>query len=344
MLASELARRVEGHLEGADREVHGVATLEAAGPEQISFLSSPRYQTQMAATRAGVVIVSRDYAGPLPSGATLLRTESPYAALRLLLEHLYPESIVPPVAGIHPSAVIGEGVACAEGVSIGALVVVEHGVQIGPGTGIGAGAFVGAGVQIGSDCRIHPGVVIYPRCRLGNRVEVLANAVIGSDGFGHSREQGHYRKLPHVGIVVLEDDVLVGAGTTIDRSTFGETRIGAGTRLDNLIMIAHNCTIGPDTAVAAQVGFAGSTHVGAGVQIGGQAGFAGHLTVHDRAVVGAQAGVTGDVPAETFVSGYPARPHKQSQAQLAALARLPELRRRVRALEKRLAEIDDTNR
>ena len=337
MLASELAKKLGGELVGEDVELTGIAPLGTAEAEDLSFLHSPRYLDLVNQTTAGAVIVAEDFEGK--TSAALIRVEIPYAGLRRSLELLYPISDDYP-DGIHPAAVVDPGVRLGEGVAVGALAIIESGVVIGAGTWVGPGVYLGRDVAVGKDCRFHPGSVVYSECIIGNRVELLANAVVGSDGFGHSREDGIYRKMKHVGIAVLEDDVLVGACSTIDRATFGETRICAGVKIDNLVMVAHNCTIGPNTALAGQVGMAGSTTIGGGVQIGGQAGFGGHITVHDGAIVGGRAGVIKDVPEGTFVSGFPARPHKEFNAMLANLARLPNLRQRVLELEKRLTEIE----
>lgn len=336
MRASELSRHLGGKLEGEDPDLSSVTSLSDAGPEDLSFLSHARYADQMAETSAGAVLVAEDYQGGAP--VSLIRVAAPYAALRQALELLYPPREQP--TGIHPAAIIDPTVDLGDGTAVGPYAVIEADARIGSNTVIGAGVFVGHSVQIGADCRLHPGAVVYSGSSLGDRVEMLANAVVGCDGFGHSQEEGRFIKIPHVGTAVIEDDVLIGSCTTVARATFGETRIKAGTKLDNLIMVAHNCSIGPNSAVAAQAGFAGSTKVGEGVQIGGQAGFAGHLTVNDGAIVGAQSGVTKDVPEGMYVSGYPARPNKEAWSQLAAVARLPELRRKVRELEQRLAELE----
>ncbi len=338
MRASDLARLLDGSLEGDDLELTGAAPLEQAGPGELSFLRESRQAGQLKGCRAGVVLVPTDLPREAAAGTPVIRVASPYAALRRVLELFYP--VEPTSPGIHPSAVVAPDARLDEGVSIGPLAVIEAGVRIGAGSVLGAGVFVGRESELGRECRVHPGVVVYAGTLIGARVEILANAVIGSDGFGHSREEGVYHKLPHVGRVVLEDDVLVGAGTTIDRATLGETRILAGTKLDNLIMVAHNCRIGPHSAVAAQAGFAGSTVVGEGVQIGGQSGFGGHLTVGDGAVVGAQSGVIGDVAPGAYVWGLPARPHRETLEAMAGLARLPELRRRVKELEERLEALE----
>ncbi len=338
MLASDIAALVGGRLEGDDTELAAVAPLDRAGPSDLSFLHAARYADQLGATNAGAVLVAADLT--VSCDRPLIRVPDPYAALTIVLEQLYPPEEVPS-PGIHPLAWVDDAAVLGTGVSVGPFAVIEHGACIGARSAIGAGVFVGHDASIGADCRLHPGAVVYRRCVLGDRVELLANAVVGSDGFGHSREDGEWKKIPHMGIAVLEDDVLVGAGSTIDRATFGETRIGRGTKIDNLVMVAHNCTVGPNTALAAQAGMAGSTKIGAGVQVGGQAGFSGHITVHDEAVIGAQSGVDKDVEAGTYVFGYPARPYREAFGMLAALSRLPELRKRVRELEQRLADLED---
>jgi UDP-3-O-[3-hydroxymyristoyl] glucosamine N-acyltransferase len=338
MRASDLARLLDGSLEGEDRELTGAAPLEEAGPGELSFLRESRQAGQLKECRAGAVLVPRDLPEEAAGCVPVIRVASPYTALRRVLELFYPAEV--PRPGIHPSAVVASDARLDEGVAVGPLAVVEAGVRVGAGSVLGAGVFLGRESVLGPECRIHAGVVVYAGTLIGARVEILANAVIGSDGFGHSHEEGVYHKLPHVGRVVLEDDVLVGAGTTIDRATLGETRILAGTKLDNLIMVAHNCRIGPHSAVAAQAGFAGSTIVGGGVQIGGQSGFAGHLTVGDGAVVGAQSGVLGDVAPGAYVCGFPARPHRETLEAMAGLTRLPELRRKVKELEERLKALE----
>jgi len=337
MLAGDLARELEGRLDGEDREITAIAPLEAAGAGDLSFLSAEKYAGLMETTGAGTVLVDESFEGA--STASLIRVSNPYASLRRSLELLYPPEVMEP--GIQPTALVHPSVTLGSDLSIGPYTVIDSEVTIGNGTVIGAGVTIGREVRIGSHCVIHPGVVIYRQSVLGDRVELLANAVIGSDGFGHSREEGTYRKIPQVGRVVLEDDVLVGACSTIDRATFGETRVEAGTKIDNLVMVAHNSVIGENSAIAAQTGMAGSTIVGGEVQIGGQVGLAGHLKVGDRAVVAAKSGVISDIPEETYYFGYPARPQKEWMAMLASLRRLPDLRKQVRELERRLAGLED---
>jgi len=337
MLASELARLLGGRLEGEDGDLTAVAPLESAGPADLSFLHSARYADRLAATAAGAVLVAEDLG--TECARPLIRVPDPYAALSQALEALYPPEQTPQ-PGVHPTAVVDPEAELGSDVSIGPLAVIEAGAVIGERSIIDARVFIGREAVLGADCHLHPGAVVYRRCRLGDRVELLANAVVGSDGFGHSREEGVWKKIPHKGIAVLEDDVLVGACSTIDRATFWETRIGRGTRIDNLVMVAHNCMIGADTALAAQAGLAGSTTIGSGVQVGGQAGFSGHITVHDKAVIGAQSGVDKDVPEGTYVFGYPARPYREAFGMLAALNRMPEMRKRIRELEQRLSDLE----
>jgi UDP-3-O-[3-hydroxymyristoyl] glucosamine N-acyltransferase len=242
--------------------------------------------------------------------------------------------------GLHPTAVIGEGVRMGRDVSIGPYCVIEPGAAVGDRTALGASCYVGHEAVIGDDCRLYPHVTVREYCRIGCRAIVHNGAVIGSDGFGYAKEGARWKKIPQVGIVVLGDDVEIGANTTIDRARFGETRIGNGVKIDNLVQVAHNVIIGDDTAIAAQVGIAGSTRVGARVQLGGQAGVAGHISVGDDSVAGGQAGVTKDVPPATFVSGYPAMPHNEARKMHASLMRLPELKKKVADMETRLKALE----
>lgn len=326
----EIARAVGGALEGPpDLVLSGVAGLEEAGPTDLSFLANPRYRAALAATRAGAVLVPPDE--ECPERVPRVRTRDPYAALVAVLARLDPGP--PPVQGVHPTAVVDPAARVAEGVGLGPHVVVGPRARIGARTRVAAGGYVGEDAAIGADCYLHPHVHVGRGCQLGDRVVLHAGVVLGSDGFGYAPVDGAYRKVPQLGIVIVEDDVEIGANACIDRATFGATRIGRGTKIDNLVQIAHNVAVGEHSALAAQSGVAGSTRLGRGVVLGGQAGVAGHLHIGDGARVAAQAGVIGNLAAGGTVSGYPARPHHEALRAAAYLRKLPELDRRIRALE-----------
>ena len=336
LAASEIARRIGARLEGPDVEVRGVAPIEEAEAGQISFIANPKYVKHARETRASVLIVPEDL--ELSSPATLLRARNPYFAFQQVVRLFHPETLkLSP--GVHPLAVVDPGAELGEDVAIGPLAVVEAGAKVGARTQIFPGCYVGPQVRIGEDCVLHANVTVRERVEIGNRVIVHAGTVIGSDGFGFAREGGVYHKIPQAGTVVIEDDVEIGANCAIDRATLGQTRIRRGVKMDNLIQVGHNVEIGENTVVAAQAGFAGSTRVGENVMVGGQAGFAGHMTIGDNALISAQSGVTKSVPANTRVFGYPARPVEQARREEAALRRLPDLIKRVRALERELEEL-----
>jgi UDP-3-O-[3-hydroxymyristoyl] glucosamine N-acyltransferase len=243
---------------------------------------------------------------------------------------------------VHPSAVVAPDAVLGEGVSIGPCAVIESGVRIGAGTVIGAHVVVAFGASIGAGCRLYPLVSIREYCRLGDRVIIHNGTVVGSDGFGYYPDkERRWQKIPQVGVVVIGNDVEIGANVAIDRARFGETRIGDGVKLDNLVQVGHNVIIGAHTAVAGNAAFAGTSIIGRHVMIGGQAGIGGHLEVGDGAVVGAQSGVLKDVAPGQFVSGMPAQPHGKAMRQLALVARLPEMREQLAALEARLKALEE---
>ena len=328
----EIAKAVGGSIEGPpERVLRGVAGLEEAGPEQLSFLANPKYRSALAATKAGAVLLAPGW--ECPAGVACVRTPDPYAALVVVLSRFDPG--LPAVEGVHPSAVVHASADLAPDAALGPHAVVGPGARIGARSRVAAGGVVGADAVLGEDCYLYPRVVVGRACVLGNRVVIHPGTVIGSDGFGYAPVDGSYRKVPQIGIVVVEDDVEIGANTCIDRATFGTTRIGRGTKIDNLVQIAHNVAIGENSALAAQSGVAGSTRLGRGVVLGGQAGLSGHLRLGDGAQVAAQAGVIGSVEAGVTVSGYPARPHREALRAAAMLRRLPEWERRIRALERK---------
>lgn len=339
LTVQELARRLDGRVEGdAARVMQGVAALDQAGSDDLSFLSNPRYSAMMKETRAGAVIVNELWQGE--TSATLIRVKNADAAFAQAAFWL----ARPPVRfnpGIHPTAVIAEGVQLGRDVYVGPHCVIESGARIGDRTELVAGCYIGQDCEVGPDCRFYPLVSLREYTKVGARVILHNGAVIGSDGFGYVKEAGHWKKIPQVGVVVVGDDVEIGANATVDRARFGVTRIGNGVKIDNLVQVAHNVTIGNDTAIAAQVGIAGSSHIGERVQLGGQAGVGGHLKVGNDSFVGAQAGVTKEVPPATFVSGYPAMPHDEARKTHAHLMRLPELKQRVSDIEKRVKILEE---
>jgi len=308
-----------------------IASLESATGDCASFLSNARYHAQLSESKAGVVFVAL---GVLRANGDTIETADPYSAFVKALDFFNPA--VKPTPGVHTSAVVAEDVILGAQVSVGANCVVESGAKIGDGTAIGSNSYVGRGAMIGSACVLHPNVSICHGSQLGDRVTIHCGTVVGSDGFGFAFDQGKFNKIPQVGIVVIENDVEIGANSTIDRATMGETRIGAGSKIDNLVQIAHNVKIGKHCVIAAQAGISGSTQLGDYCRVGGQAGFVGHIKIGDGAAFGAQSGISGDVGAGEILSGSPARPHGLWKRIEAALTRLPELLRRVRRIEVQL--------
>jgi UDP-3-O-[3-hydroxymyristoyl] glucosamine N-acyltransferase len=332
MTLAELAERLGCALRGDGAiEIRAIRGLEEAGPGDLTFLANPRYAPQLAATRASAAIVAVG-ADELPIAT--LRAENPYLCFARALS-LFHRPLQPP-AGIHPTAVVAPSATIAEPASIGAYTVIGDDVVIGPGAVIHPHVTIYPGVQIGRDFVAHAGVVVREHVRLGDRVVLHPGVVLGADGFGFAPSPQGAVKIPQIGIVVVEDDVEIGANTTIDRATLEATIIRRGAKLDNLVMVAHNCEVGAHSFLAAQVGIAGSTKIGRGVQMGGQAGAAGHLQIGDGVQVAAQSGVPNSVPAGRVVGGYPAVEVGIWRRTSAALLRLPELLRRVRRLERRI--------
>jgi UDP-3-O-[3-hydroxymyristoyl] glucosamine N-acyltransferase len=336
VILRDLAPRLGCGLRGnGEVEVHRVSGIEEAGPGDLTFLANPRYSPKLGATRASAVIVAPEVDCPLPS----LLSPNPYLAYARAAALLHPAERpapgVDPTARVDPQAVLGEGV------HVGPLCVVGRGVRVGSRSVVHASVVLYPGVEIGEDCALHSGVVVREGCRLGNRVVIQNGAVIGADGFGFAKDDhGRYQKIPQVGIVVIEDDVEVGALTAIDRAAMHETRIGRGTKIDNLVQIGHSVLVGEDTVLAGQVGIAGSSRIGSRVTLAGQVGVAGHLTIGDGAVATAQTGIPNSVEPGAMVSGYPAIENRQWLKASAAFVKLPDLKRRVRDLEERLAALE----
>jgi UDP-3-O-[3-hydroxymyristoyl] glucosamine N-acyltransferase len=330
---SEVARLVEGELEGdGGVRVRGVKPLDEAGPGELSFVAEPRYYPYIHASRAGALRVGRGSEAPLREGVPRVRVDDPRQALARLLPALYPPPAEPP--GVHPSAVLGAGVSIDPSASVGAYAELGEGCQVGARARIGAQVVLGRGCRVGDDAVIHPHATLYDGVWLGQRVIVHSGARLGSDGFGYVPEGGALRKVPHVGGCRLEADVEVGANTTIDRGSIGDTVVGRGSKIDNLVQIGHNCRIGRGVIIVSQVGVSGSTRVGDGAVLAGQAGIQGHIEIGAGATIGGQAGVISDIAAGEKVSGYPARPHREAMRIQGALSRLPELLRRVKEIER----------
>lgn len=332
----QLAARVGGTVHGdPQRRIRGVATLDRAGPDQLSFLTNVKYRHAAAATRAGAVLV-----GPHSrlAGPDLLEVEEPYLALAGLLELFHPAPARP--RGVSPDARVGEGVRLGDQVAVGSFAVVEDGASLGDRVVVGAGCVVGEGCEIGSDSELKPRVVLYPGTRVGARCLVHAGVVLGGDGFGFATTAEGHRKVPQCGHVVVEDDVEIGANSTVDRGALGQTTIGRGSKIDNLVMIAHGVQVGPETLMAAQAGIAGSTRLGARTTFAGQSGAAGHLEIADGSVVGAKSAVFGDLPQGAFVAGIPAVDHRIWKRSQALIRKLPEMQKEIRRLRERLAALE----
>lgn len=330
MTTGEIAQLLDGRLVGStDIVIYGVAKIEDAGPGELTFVSNPRYVKHLETTHAGAVLVTK---GMTSDRVAIIEVPDPYAAFLRLLEFYHPAKSWLP-AGIHSTAVIEPSAVIADGVSISACCYVGPRARIGMGTRLYPHVVVASDVVIGCDCEIRSRVSLREGVVLGDRVVVQDGAVIGSDGFGFAPTPEGYRKIPQLGRVVIADDVEIGANSTIDRATLGETVIGKGTKLDNLIQVAHNASIGSHTVIAAQTGISGSAKIGDRCRIGGQVGIVGHLKVGDDVAIGARSGIANDVENGATVSGSPARPHSLWKRIEASLTRLPDLYRRVRRLE-----------
>ncbi|MBI5379971.1 MAG: UDP-3-O-(3-hydroxymyristoyl)glucosamine N-acyltransferase [Nitrospirae bacterium] len=342
----ELASLVGGEIEGdAQTVIIGVTGIREAGPGQITFFSNPRYASALLETRASAVIIGKAVKLPErpPAGGrgapAFLRVENPYYAYSQIARFFFSRPHVP--SGISEWAVIGRGVRMGRDVSVHPFVVVGEGAEIGDRVTLSVGVYVGEGSVIGEESVLYPHVTVREGVRIGRRVIIHSGAVIGSDGFGYATQGGKHHKIPQVGGVVIEDDVEIGAGVMIDRAALGQTRIGRGTKIDNLVQVAHNVVIGDDCLVVAQAGIAGSAQIGSQVTLAGQAGVAGHLRIGDRATVSGQAGVTKDVrPGET-VSGFPAIPHREWLKVQANLYRLPAIRGALTEIEARVRRLEE---
>lgn len=329
----QIAEFVKGEVEGDPALIiTGVSPLETAVEGDLSFVAHSKYLKHLSSTKASALLVKPDFPA---YGKTVLRVENPqYSFLQVVKQFFCSNEHFQ--AGVHPTAVIGSDVTFGTGVAIGAYVVVGDHTCIGDNTILHPGVVVEHHTKIGNNTTIHAGVFIGSKTEIGHQVTVFMGTVIGSDGFGFVRQNGQYYKMPHLGTVVIEDEVEIGANCTIDRATFGATKIGRGTKLDNMVHIAHNVEIGENTVIAAQTAIAGSTKIGKNVIVGGQVGFAEHLEIGDHVTFGARSGVTKSFPSNVVVSGFPAGSHAKAKKQEAALRLLPKLFKRIRQLEKEI--------
>jgi len=335
---SELADRIAGKIDGdGDLIIRGVAGIREAQEGEITFLGNARYEEWLPKTNASAVILPLDH--PF-HGCSRIHVKDPYAAFHEVAKIFHVDRS-PIEVGIHPSALVGDTAEIGADCRIGPNVVIGNGSSIGANTTILPGTVIGLDVKIGSDCLIYPNVMIWTDTSIGSRVIIHAGAVIGDDGFGFVTREDKHEKVSQLGRVIIEDDVEIGSSSCIDRATAGTTIIRQGTRIDNLVQIAHNVTIGENSIVCAQVGIAGSTKVGSNVTLAGQVGIVGHIEIGDRVLVGAQGGVTKSIPSESRVSGYPATPHHLAKRMYAAFRHLPDLLREVKRLSKRVAELEN---
>ncbi len=331
----ELARNVGGRVagDGAVR-IRGVNGLTDAGPGDITFLHNPKYAALLAVTKASAVVLAEGMTSALPA-IVAKNADRAFGRIAELLVGAPPR----PAPGVHPTAFVDPAARVAKDAAVGPLCVVEAGAVIGERCLLHAQVFVGRDATLGPDCHLHPQTVVRERCELGARVTLQPGAVIGGDGFGYATEQGVHHKIPQVGIVVLEDDVEIGANSTVDRARFGRTVIGRGTKIDNLVQIAHNVVTGRGCLLVSQSGVAGSTKLGNYVVLAGQAGVIGHLELGDGVIITAQTGLTKDVPAGGVMSGSPASDRKTHLKELAALAKLPEVLPELRRLRAELEAV-----
>ena len=336
MKLGDLAAALDCALEGdGDVEIERVSGIQDAGPGDLTFVANPKYEKLLTTTKASAVILKR---GRTTATCAVLRADDPYLAFARAVRLFAPEWR--PRPGVHPHAAVADAVQLGRDVSVGAFVAIDVGASIGDRTVIFPNVTIGRGARIGSDCVIHSNVSVRERVIIGNRVILQNGVVIGGDGYGFVRlHDGTHEKIPQTAHVVIEDDVELGANTTVDRPAVGETRIKAGTKIDNLVQIAHGVTVGRNVLMAAQVGIAGSTEVGDDVVLGGQVGVPGHLTIGRGAIAVAKTGITNSVDPGAMLGGYPALDIREWRKTSVLVRRLPALKRRIEALEARLDEL-----
>lgn len=331
---SEIAEKIGASLEGDDLTVSGLSAIDNPQPDTITYISSKKYRKLLPDCICPAVIVPP---GLKSDKHSLLVKDDPYLGFGLAMRLFHPDHHRPEPA-IEPSSFVSDSAILGKNVYIGHKAVISDDVKVGDNTIVHAGVYIGRETTVGSDCFIYPNAVVMHKVTIGDRVAIYAGAVVGSDGFGYARNGATFAKIPQVGTVVIEDDVEIGAGTTIDRATLGETRIGTGSILDNLVQIAHNCIVGPGSILCAQVGLAGTTTLGKNVILAGQVGIAGHLTIGDGAVAEAQSGIPNNVEAGKIVFGTPAREAMLARRIEAIINHLPEYIQRLRNIEKKIGK------
>ncbi|MBO4995415.1 MAG: UDP-3-O-(3-hydroxymyristoyl)glucosamine N-acyltransferase [Muribaculaceae bacterium] len=337
--AEQIAGLVNGCVEGdGSVKISTFAKIEEGHEGAISFLANPKYTQYIYTTKSSAVLVARDFVPEHPVSATLIRVDDPYATVANLLK-MVSEMMVPKPVGIEQPVYLSAGVEVPDDAYVGAFAYIGKGVKLGKGVKIYPHVYLGDGVEVGDGTILYSGVKVYYGCKIGSRCILHSGAVIGGDGFGFAPVDGHYEKIPQIGNVVIEDDVEIGANTTVDRAMMGCTRIGKGVKLDNLIMIAHNCQVGESTVMAAQAGVAGSTKVGKHCMIGGQVGLAGHIHVGDGAEIAAQSGMHKDVAPNARLFGSPAMDLREYGRQALNIRKLPDLYSKVKELERTVAEL-----
>lgn len=339
-MAGKSLRELAGYLGGRvlgdeDAAITGIASLDDAGEGEITFLANPKYAGKVATTRATAVILPP---GADRRGRNAIEVPNPYLAFAKLLTLFHVAAPAP--MGVMDGAFIGRDVTMGSDVTVYPGASIGNGVRMGDRVVVHPGAVVYDGVELGSDITIHANVTVRERCRIGSRVTVHSGTVIGCDGFGYAPDGPGYYKIPQVGVVIIEDDVEIGANTTIDRAALDATIIGKGTKIDNLVQIAHNCVIGENCMICSQVGISGTARLGNHVTLAGQVGVAGHLEIGDNVMIGAKSGVPGNIPAAGGYSGIPAIPHKEWLKAATVFPRIPEFRKVLQAMEKRIDELE----
>lgn len=329
----EISEFINGEIVGDEKTViTGISGIKEAESGDITFLANPKYSSLLGATKASAVIVSKDIqTAPKP----IIRTENPSFAFAKVVSFLFPQNTQHP-KGIHPKAEVAKTAKIGKDVGIGAFCIIEDGAGIGDETVIYPGVYIGHNTIIGDNCLIYPNVSIRENITIGNRVIIHSGTVIGADGFGYATVSGVHHKIPQVGVVIIEDDVEIGANVTIDRARFGKTTVGRGTKIDNLVQIAHNVTIGENSIIVAQTGISGSTAIGKNVTLAGQVGIVGHVTIGDNVMIGAQSGVKNSIPPNSVYLGSPAMPINKTKRILVCMSNLPQIFKIVRQIQNKI--------